>query len=189
MDLILVMKERLRDQNSETRSIIRTYLVLTLISFVFIGLALYTTGVSRNERAYFSPSSNHSDFSAERTSTSAYAFSFCLVGYGLLVLALKTVSGISKVYRSSGGWQTTRGVATAVVSPVRIATSVSSSTAGSNDATWQRYLPHSFGALTILMLWLVFQESVSLTWVLLAQSLHCLIFGKYSHWLITCYNH
>lgn len=41
MDLILVMKERLRDQNSETRAYIRHYMHVTIIGILLLGTGFY----------------------------------------------------------------------------------------------------------------------------------------------------
>ena len=82
MDLILVMKERLRDQNLEIRSVFRSFLLLTGCAFMALVVA-----------AYFLPVENRSPLT-NSTPAGVYLWYFfaTTIANVLFALALKTMA-------------------------------------------------------------------------------------------------
>jgi hypothetical protein len=98
MDLILVMKERVRDQNSEIRSILHRYLLFTSLGLSLLCVAFYA--VPRYESSDSTPMGHDSSMppstslgkSLSQVQSNFFFFTASITGYAAWFVAVQTLN-------------------------------------------------------------------------------------------------
>lgn len=182
MDLILVMKERLRDQNSETRSVIKWYLYLAVGGFALMLAGLYVhpdQAIVDGWRQRKQPEGSTLQDVSAHTEWGSMSLFLVVIGHFLMVAALRLLMNLSRVRRSATAWQSpqrSQTATTTVGTPQRVGTPLVTVEAG-----WQRYAYDVASCGVVLILW---GRLISFGWVIVMEVGLMVFFGNLSYHLI-----
>lgn len=173
MDLILVMKERLRDQSSETRLIVRWFIYLTCGGFAFLMFAFY----SHPSQTWTSPRKGDDGSGPTEVVSasapggpSALSFTSFVVGHLLLFAAVRSVAELPRLSRGSG-WSYRADVPSMQMSPQR-------STASGPSP----YVPKYGLEVSSVVMMIIFAEKfLPLSWIVVLQLCHLVLFGHVAY--------
>ncbi|CUE63297.1 transmembrane protein, putative [Bodo saltans] len=173
MDLILVMKERLRDQSSETRRIVRLFIYLACGGIALVLLAFYshpsqTWTKSKADDGGGTSSSEVVSAAALPSGPSAVSFMLFAAGHVLLIVAARSVAELPRLSRGHLGWPNRPDP----VSPQRVVVAPPPSP----------YVPKYGVEVTSLVMAIIFAEKfLSLSWILILQLCHFVLFGHVAY--------
>jgi hypothetical protein len=165
------MKERLRDQSSETRRIVRWFIYLACGGIALVISAFY----SHPNQTWTKPKLEDGPTSSEIVSAtalqsgpSAVSFTLFAAGHVLLIGAVRSVAELPRLSRGHLGWPNRADP----VSPQR----------PPGATPTPPYVPKYGVEVASLLMAIIFAEKfLSLSWILMLQLCHFILFGHVAY--------